>query len=81
MYKDLEIILSEHEKLLDKTSYKIIKILKCNCETLGQFNKEVEKVIKHLQYEGNYKQSSLIKKIKKLAQKEVNDLPLTNRSI
>jgi len=86
MDKYIESILNEHEELINETSHKIIRILKHNCKTLGQFKRKVDEVVKYLQYKGNNKHSFLINRIKESAQEEVNDLPFkytktTNKAV
>ena len=58
----VESMIKEHEKSLDKTAQRIVKTLLINSETLGQFNKEIDEVVKDLQYKG--KHPHLIKRIK-----------------
>jgi len=70
-------LMKQHEKDTSEIAEKIMSLLKEKCETYGELEKDIRIVTKSIKFDNR---ETLADKLQQLLEKEMNDLPLTNRS-
>lgn len=78
--KELEMMLNKYDNLVEETALGMLEIIKSDSKSYGEVRERIYKFERLITYEHQDKHYFLIKKIREVFKKEMNNLPLTNRS-
>jgi len=70
-------ILKDYESSKNKTTRKIMEVLRENCHSYSELKNEARNITKTIKYENR---GTISERLAYLVENEMNDLPLTDRS-